>query len=118
MKVTPVRLLAADMVSSGSAHAQQPAIEEIIVTAQKKAESLQDVPLAVTAFDGDRIENGQLLTVEDVALQTPGFANSTYNPASPQPYIRGVGTNSSNVGDDASVGVFIDEVYAGRAGGY
>lgn len=118
MKVTPVRLLAAAIVSSGSAHAQQPAIEEIIVTAQKKAESLQDVPLAVTAFDGDRIENGQLLTVEDVALQTPGFANSTYNPASPQPYIRGVGTNSSNVGDDASVGVFIDEVYAGRAGGY
>ena len=93
-------------------------LEMFVVTAQKRPESLQDVPLSVSAFDGDMVENAGLLTIEDITMQTPGFANSTYNPATPQPYIRGVGTNSSSVGDDASVGVFVDEVYSGRAGGY
>ncbi|GAA5525692.1 pesticin receptor [Microbulbifer aestuariivivens] len=94
------------------------ALEEVTVTAQRKAQNLQSVPIAVSAFSGEAMERGNMLNVEDVSAMTPGFSLSTYNPVTPQPYIRGVGTNSSSVGDDASVGVFIDEVYAGRAGGY
>ena len=94
------------------------ALEEVTVTAQRKSQNLQDVPIAVSAFSGDALERGNMLNVDDVSAMTPGFSLSTYNPVTPQPYIRGVGTNSSSVGDDASVGVFIDEVYAGRAGGY
>ena len=94
------------------------ALEEVTVTAQRKSQNLQDVPIAISAFSGDAMERGNMLNVEDVSAMTPGFSLSSYNPVTPQPYIRGVGTNSSSVGDDASVGVFIDEVYAGRAGGY
>ncbi|KUJ81577.1 MULTISPECIES: TonB-dependent receptor [Microbulbifer] len=94
------------------------ALEEVTVTAQRKSQNLQDVPIAVSAFSGEAMERGNMLNVDDVSAMTPGFSLSTYNPVTPQPYIRGVGTNSSSVGDDASVGVFIDEVYAGRAGGY
>lgn len=93
-------------------------LEEITVTAQRKAQNLQSVPIAVSAFGEEAMERGNMLDIEDVSAMTPGFSLSTYNPVTPQPYIRGVGTNSSSVGDDASVGVFIDEVYAGRAGGY
>lgn len=93
-------------------------LEEITVTAQRKVQNLQSVPIAVSAFGEEAMERGNMLDVEDVSAMTPGFSLSTYNPVTPQPYIRGVGTNSSSVGDDASVGVFIDEVYAGRAGGY
>ncbi|WP_237067470.1 TonB-dependent receptor [Microbulbifer guangxiensis] len=94
------------------------ALEEVTVTAQRKSQNLQSVPIAVSAFSGEAMERGNMLNVEDVSAMTPGFSLSSYNPVTPQPYIRGVGTNSSSVGDDASVGVFIDEVYAGRAGGY
>lgn len=94
------------------------ALEEVTVTAQRKSQNLQSVPIAVSAFGEEAMERGNMLDVEDVSAMTPGFSLSSYNPVTPQPYIRGVGTNSSSVGDDASVGVFIDEVYAGRAGGY
>ncbi|WP_226662345.1 TonB-dependent receptor [Microbulbifer aggregans] len=93
-------------------------LEEVTVTAQRKSQNLQSVPIAVSAFGEEAMERGNMLDVEDISAMTPGFSLSSYNPVTPQPYIRGVGTNSSSVGDDASVGVFIDEVYAGRAGGY
>ncbi|GAB3288196.1 TonB-dependent receptor [Parahaliea aestuarii] len=94
------------------------ALEEVIVTAQKKSENLQQVAVAVSAFSEDTIRNTGILDIGDVTAQTPSFSISNYNPTTPAPYVRGVGTNSSSVGDDASVGVFVDEVYAGRAGGY
>lgn len=92
--------------------------ETITVTSNRRTKSLNEVPMAVTALGSMTIERANVLDIEDVAGMTPGFSISTYNPVTPQPYIRGVGTNSSSVGDDASVGVFIDDVYAGRAGGF
>jgi iron complex outermembrane receptor protein len=106
---------AALLIGTAPAFAQ---LEEVVVTAQKREQSLQDVALAVSAFSGDMMNNAGVVNIEDITAMTPGFAISAYNPVTPAPYIRGVGTNSSSVGDDASVGVFIDEVYAGRAGGY
>lgn len=93
-------------------------LEEVIVTAQKRQENLQDVAIAVSAFSSDTLKNAGVLNMQDITAMTPGFSVSSYNPTTPAPYIRGVGTNSSSVGDDSSVGVFIDGVYAGRAGGY
>ncbi len=93
-------------------------LEEVIVTAQKKQENLQDVAIAVSAFSADTLRNAGIQNMTDVTAMTPGFSISNYNPTTPAPYIRGVGTNSSSVGDDASVGVFVDEVYAGRAGAF
>ena len=93
-------------------------LEEVIITAQKKAQNLQDVSIAVSAFSSDTLRNAGVENITDVTAMTPGFSISNYNPTTPAPYIRGAGTNSSSVGDDASVGVFIDEVYAGRAGAF
>lgn len=93
-------------------------LEEVIVTAQKKEESMQTVAVAVTAFSAETFSNAGMLNVEDLTRLTPGFSISIYNPVSPQPYIRGIGSNPSDAGSDASIGIFVDEVYAGRAGGY
>jgi iron complex outermembrane recepter protein len=104
--------------TQGQQSQQSPYLEEIVVTARRREQNLQDVAAAVSAYGAELIKNAGIGNIEDVTLMTPGFAISIYNPATPAPYIRGVGTNSSSVGDDSSVGVFIDEVYAGRAGSY
>lgn len=106
------------LMVSANAQSQNFAIEEIIVTAQKRAESLQDVPIAISAFDQDMLKEAGINGIDNVAQFTPGFALSSYNKSSPQPYIRGIGTNSSGAGDDASVAMFIDDVYISRAGAY
>jgi len=94
------------------------AIEEIVVTAQRRAESLQDVPIAITAFNEKMMKEAGITGIDNVAQFTPGFTLSSYNKVTPQPFIRGIGTNASGAGDDASVAVFIDEVYISRAGAY
>ena len=98
-----------------AAHAQ---LEEVIVTAQKREENVQSIPIAVTALSEETIRNANILNIDDIARQVPGFTITNYNPVSPQPFIRGVGSSPADSGSDASVGVFIDGVYAGRAGGY
>ncbi|MDH3992844.1 MAG: TonB-dependent receptor plug domain-containing protein, partial [Gammaproteobacteria bacterium] len=100
---------------SGQAQAQ---LEEVIVTAQKREENVQSIPIAVTALSEATIRNANMLNMDDVARHVPGFTVTNYNPVTPQPFIRGVGSSPSDAGSDASVGVFIDGVYAGRAGGY
>ena len=93
-------------------------LEEVIVTAQKREENMQTVAVAVSAFSADTLRNTGMLNVDDLTRLTPGFTITNYNPVTPQPYIRGIGSNPSDAGSDSSVGVFVDEVYAGRAGGY
>jgi len=100
---------------SPAAHAQ---LEEVIVTAQKREENVQSIPIAVTALSEDTIRNANILNIDDIARQVPGFTITNVNPVSPQPFIRGVGSSPGDAGSDASVGVFVDGVFAGRAGGY
>lgn len=104
---------------NGETEAEDALVDDrMTVTATRRSQRLDEIPMSVTALSSETIERGNIQNIEDVSGMTPGFSISTYNPTTPQPYIRGVGTNSSSVGDDASVGVFIDDVYAGRAGGY
>lgn len=110
--------LAVAQAQSDDDQAESEKYETITVTSSRRTKSLNEVPMAITALGSMTLERANVLDIEDVAGMTPGFSISTYNPVTPQPYIRGVGTNSSSVGDDASVGVFIDDVYAGRAGGF
>jgi len=93
------------------------ALEEIIVTAQKRAESLQDVPIAISAFEGDFLDRANITNISDVAAHTPGFSSTAANPALPQIYMRGIGTDDLGIASDPSVGFFIDGVYYGKAGG-
>ncbi|MDE0513937.1 MAG: TonB-dependent receptor [Gammaproteobacteria bacterium] len=88
-------------------------LEEIIVTAQKREQSLQDVPISVAVTSGESIEKQSLTDLGELAAQTPNII-ITDAPASDQLYIRGVGS-SINGGFEQSVGTFVDGIYHGRS---
>jgi iron complex outermembrane receptor protein len=93
-----------------TAHAQ--AIEEITVTAQKRAQSLSDVGIAVTAFSGESIRELNMEQPIDVARQTPGLTiKNTYGVTNPVVAIRGVGLNDFNANNSSPAALYIDEVY-------
>ncbi len=92
-------------------------LEEITVTAQKRAQSLQSVPIAITAISGEDMREADIHTLDDIAVQTPGFFMGSFNKGQPQLYIRGIGSNADGAGSDTSVVTFLDEVYIGRAAG-
>ena len=99
------------------AQAQAPALEEVLVTAQKRTESLQDVPVSVSAISGDQVREGMISGMSDVALETPNFNMTQFNIGEPQYFIRGIGNTLDSAASDAAVATFVDEVYIGRPGG-
>ncbi len=92
------------------------AVEEIVVTARKKAENLQDVPISISAFSADGIERRGISSLADVAAFTPGLTFSNlFGEFLPVPVIRGVAPTA--IFREPNVAVFIDGVYvAGREG--
>lgn len=91
------------------------AIQEIVVTAQKREQSLQDVPIVVTSVSGALLRNAGVHDIRDLTVLTPGLTvTSTSSEASVTARIRGVGTVGDNPGLESSVGVVIDGVYRPR----
>jgi iron complex outermembrane receptor protein len=106
--------------TSGEANAADNAnymLEEVTVTAQRREQSLQEVPVSVTAISGDRVQEGGIMNIADVAVETPNFTMTQFNIGEPQYYLRGIGNSNDSAGSDPAVGVFIDDVYIGRTGG-
>ena len=96
------------------ASAQQVALEEITVTATRRAESLQDVASSATVFSGDDLATLKIVEPRDLAEQTPGLLTK-FGPnglATVGFYMRGVGINDFTGTVDPSVGVYVDEVFA------
>lgn len=87
---------------------------DIVVTAQKRAQSLQEVPFAVTAFGPDQVEAQRLFGLEDLAKNTPNFTIASNSPSQPVLTIRGIGSTNREAGSDRSVVPFVDEIYLGR----
>lgn len=92
-------------------------IEEIVVTAQKREQRSQDIPIALSAFTDDQVRGLGIESVANVAQRVPSFYFGSFGAARPQLYIRGIGTRSFDPGSESSVGVFADEVYLGRSSG-
>ena len=92
-------------------------VEDIIVTAQRRAESLQDVPMSITAVTAKDITAGAIRGIEEIAGRTPGFTVTAFNIAQPRLFIRGIGTTDDGAAQDASVAVFQDDVYIARGAG-
>ncbi|NIB44705.1 TonB-dependent receptor [Pseudomaricurvus alkylphenolicus] len=90
------------------------AIEEIVVTAQRREQSLQDVPIAVSAFNQEFLKHAGVRSINDVVAYTPGLTGIDQGLSTPQYAIRGISSNSFGVGGEASVGVFVDDAYTGR----
>lgn len=108
-------MLLAPALFSAAAYAVQ--LEEVVVTAERRTQSIQDVPVSVAATRGDEIEVGRVAGLNDVAFKTPGLTFSQFNVGEPRIYIRGIGNSSDSAASDPAVGVFLDEVYIGRTGG-
>jgi iron complex outermembrane receptor protein len=90
---------------------------DIVVTAQRREERVQDIPVAITAFGGEQIARSGMTSLENIAPRVPSFYFGSFGAARPQLYIRGIGTRSFDPGSESSVGVFADDVYLGRSSG-
>ncbi len=96
--------------------AKREAIEEIVITAQYRREALEDVPIAVSAYDADFMRATKLDDVKDLIDFTPGFAGKSKDSFVDTISVRGIVTNDFGVGGDPSIGIFKDGVYQGRTG--
>lgn len=110
---------------------QQPPVEtaqqatddgDIVVTARRRAERLQDTPVAVSAFTAEMLETRQILQTQDLERVTPSLqfkpaGQLSGNSASSVVFIRGVGQVDPTAAVDPGVGIYLDEVYLGRAVG-
>ncbi|MBT5241935.1 MAG: TonB-dependent receptor [Rhodospirillaceae bacterium] len=85
-------------------------LEEIVVTALKRSQSLQDVPAAITAITGDMLDDMAIDDIQDLYVQTPGLAFSRAG-GEGQIYIRGVGSSAFGVTNDPSSAINLDGVY-------
>lgn len=92
-------------------------IEHIIVTAQKREQNLQDVPIVVTAVSEQLLKDTGVKDIKDLTILTPGLlVTSSTSESSTTARIRGIGTVGDNVGLESSVGIVIDGVYRPRNG--
>ncbi|REK06186.1 MAG: TonB-dependent receptor [Acidobacteria bacterium] len=93
-------------------------LEEVTVTATKREESLQDVPIAVTAVTELQMERAGFQDIRDLPVLASSFnMNSTQTESQGSTLrIRGVGTTGNNIGLESAVGVFLDGVYLSRPG--
>ena len=92
-------------------------VDDIIVTAQKREQNLQDVPIVVTSLSEEILEDAGVRDIKDLQILTPGMTvTSTSSEASTTARIRGVGTVGDNPGLESSVGIVIDGVYRSRNG--
>jgi outer membrane receptor protein involved in Fe transport len=110
---------AQDAAPSAPASAAQPqqesGLEEIIITARKREESLQDAPIQVTALSRERIEQFDATSLEKIAGLSPQlFVARTSNGSGAQITMRGIGSSSTSIGLEQSVAVVLDGVYFGQ----
>ncbi|HLT90821.1 MAG TPA: TonB-dependent receptor [Woeseiaceae bacterium] len=97
-------------------------LEEIVVTARRREESLQNVPVAVTALTAEALERRQIRTTTDLDRVTPSMQFTSYgqlsgNNSAAVVFIRGVGQLDPTPAVDPGVGIYVDDVYMGRAVG-
>lgn len=89
-------------------------LEEVLVTAQKRSESVQDIPIAVSAFDQGFMRKSGIENAADLVAYTPGLSGQSYQATESVFTVRGIGTQAFGIGADNSVGMFIDDQPIGR----
>ena len=94
---------------------EQRSLGSITVTAQKREEAMQDVPIAITAISEQLLQDTGVRDIKDLQVLVPGLTvTSTQSEAITTARIRGIGTVGDNVGLESSVGIVIDGVYRPR----
>jgi len=106
---------------SGTAWAQnEPAaeesltLEEVVITAQKREQTLQEVPISVTAFSGDFVTEQGVQDIRDIQGLAPNLSIKSRGDTEASVFIRGIGSQAPGIGADPAVGIFIDGMVASR----
>lgn len=111
-----ISLAAVSSLSAGVAHAEGLVLEEVIVTAQKRAESAQDVPVAVTAMQGDDLAKQGIQSFSDLTKVSPSLTITHGAQKNNSPIaLRGIGTRAFSMSVEPSVAVIVDDVPVARA---
>lgn len=97
-------------------------LEEVVVTARKREESLQDAPISITAFSGEGLEQRNITGLADISQITPNLVFNASAPisgssATASVFIRGVGQNDYTLVTEPGVGIYVDGVYIARSVG-
>lgn len=108
MRLRKLAVAVAAIASSGQVLAQ---LDEIVVTAQKRAESLQDVPISVSAFDAEALDQQQIQGFDDLQFNVPNVSYSKTNFSGSNFQIRGIGTLLTAASGDSGVAMHINDVY-------
>ncbi len=90
-------------------------LEEVVVTAQKRSQSQQDVPIAITALSANDIERLGATNVKDIQFSAPNLVVAGGNPVNQRFSIRGISDRGRNPGYDLRVGVYVDGVWVGKS---
>ena len=102
-------------VFSQAAPESRAVIEEVVVTARRREEGLNDVPIAIVAMSGDMIQRNNLSDISGLAEQLPNLGFGEAFNSSDRFAVRGISTNGTNVGFEQAVGFNIDGFYFGRS---
>ena len=113
---TSIATVVATGLSAGAV-AEPRILEEIIVSAQKRSESVQDVPIAISAFSADTIENLSAQNLDDLGKFTPGLETDVNNETQAGFTIRGIKSTGFGSGEESAVGIYVDGVYTATSGG-
>ena len=103
-------LVNASPVLAQQAGAETAGLEEVIVTAQKRAENLQNVPITMQAVTGEQLQEARVKQLTDIVQMAPNLNVVVQNSLSQHVVIRGVGTNEFFGNAPSSVGMYMDEV--------
>jgi iron complex outermembrane receptor protein len=115
--ITALSMPLAHADSAGAEQDEPSTLATLTVTAQKREEALQDVPIMLTVLPEQLMRDAGITDIKDVQLLVPGLhVSSTTNESQTTARIRGVGTNGDNAGLESAVGVVIDGVYRPRTG--
>jgi iron complex outermembrane receptor protein len=107
--------ICAMLAAGGAAQAAEPnTLEELVVTAQKRSENVQDVPIAITALSPQALKDQHVTNILDLNNLSPSLQIKTDdNAANPKIFIRGVGLNDFNPNTATPVAIYTDGVYIG-----
>ncbi len=102
------------LLSTSAISFAQVALEEMVVTSQKREQNLLDVPSALQAFSGDMLEGAGVRDTNDLTNMIPDMMMSGEDPGRANIWLRGIGSTKFDIGSESSNAFFVDEVYMPR----